>query len=122
MPVLAPAKLRRPDFRSSGPKRLLPQLQIKVPTLRRWGKKMAVIVDAAFFNSLGPMEHVDHVSNADIVWCIVTYDENQTGLTAPLRVSALVNTTLESAIVGLTAGKPVTKPEFEQRIEQKIEP
>lgn len=30
-----PAKQRRPDFRSSGPKRLMPQLQIKVPTLRR---------------------------------------------------------------------------------------
>jgi hypothetical protein len=99
---------------------LLPQLQIKVPTLRRWGKKMAVIVDAGFFNSLGPMEHVDHVSNADIVWCIVTYNETPTGAAAPLRVSALINTTLESAIVGLTAGKAVTKPEFERRIEQKL--
>lgn len=118
--ILAPAKRRRPDFRSSGPKRLLPQLQIKVPTLRRWGKKMAVIVDAGFFNSLGPMEHVDHVSNADIVWCVVTYDETPDGQAAPLRVSALINTTLESAIVGLTAGKAVTKPEFERRIKQKI--
>lgn len=34
-----PLKQRRPDFRSSGPKRLMPQLQIKVPTLRRWGKR-----------------------------------------------------------------------------------
>ena len=30
---------RRPDFRSSGPKRLMPQLQIKVPTISRWGRK-----------------------------------------------------------------------------------
>jgi hypothetical protein len=37
----------RPDYRSSGPKRLMPQLQIKVPSLRRWGKKMAVVVDEA---------------------------------------------------------------------------
>ncbi len=29
-----PAKHRRPDWRSSGPKRLLPQLQTKVPTIR----------------------------------------------------------------------------------------
>jgi hypothetical protein len=37
-----PKVQRRPDFRSSGPKRLMPQLQIKVPTISRWGKKMAV--------------------------------------------------------------------------------
>ena len=37
-----PQKIRRPDFRSSGPKRLMPQLLIKVPTISRWGKKMAV--------------------------------------------------------------------------------
>jgi hypothetical protein len=32
-----PPVQRRPDFRSSGPKRLMPQLQIKVPTISRWG-------------------------------------------------------------------------------------
>lgn len=36
-----PQGFRHPDFRSSGPKRLMPQLQIKVPTISRWGKKMA---------------------------------------------------------------------------------
>jgi hypothetical protein len=34
-----PAVQRRPDFRSSGPKRLMPQLQIKVPTISRWGRR-----------------------------------------------------------------------------------
>jgi len=38
-----PQGFRHPDFRSSGPKRLMPQLQIKVPTISRWGKKMAVV-------------------------------------------------------------------------------
>src|SRR5712692_9888403 len=37
-----PVKNRHPDFRSSGPKRLLPQLQTKVPELTTWGKKMAI--------------------------------------------------------------------------------
>lgn len=53
-----PDKARRPDYRSSGPKRLMPQLQTKVPTLRRWGKKMAVLVDKPFFSSLGKMTRV----------------------------------------------------------------
>lgn len=51
-----PAKHRRPDWRSSGPKRLLPQLQTKVPTIRTWGKKLAVVIDEAFFGSLVGLE------------------------------------------------------------------
>jgi len=43
-----PAASHRPDNRSSGPKRLMPQLQTKVPSLRRWGKKMAVIAFAYY--------------------------------------------------------------------------
>ena len=35
-----PNAVRRPDWRSSSAKRLMPQLQIKVPTLRRWGSKI----------------------------------------------------------------------------------
>ena len=69
--VTFPAGRRRPDYRSSGPKRLMPQLQIKVPTLRRWGKKMAVVVDRAFFDSIGEMDDVADLSNADIAWFIV---------------------------------------------------
>jgi hypothetical protein len=42
-----PAKHRRPDWRSSGPKRLLPQFQTKVPTIATWGKKVAVVIDEA---------------------------------------------------------------------------
>jgi hypothetical protein len=47
-----PQVQRRPDFRSSGPKRLMPQLQIKVPTISRWGKKMTVVIDSSFWDSL----------------------------------------------------------------------
>jgi Restriction endonuclease NotI len=67
-------KLRRPDFRSSGPKRLMPQLQIKVPTIRRWGKKMAVLIDVAFWRSLGAMSEVPHMSNCDVAWFVVDYE------------------------------------------------
>ena len=41
----APTDNRRPDWRSSSAKRLMPQLETKVPTLRQWGKKVAVAVD-----------------------------------------------------------------------------
>ena len=47
--ALFPNAIRRPDWRSSSAKRLMPQLQIKVPTLRRWGSKLAVAVDSSVF-------------------------------------------------------------------------
>ncbi|MGH6980983.1 MAG: NotI family restriction endonuclease, partial [Stellaceae bacterium] len=111
---------RRPDFRSSGPKRLMPQLQIKVPTLRRWGKKMAVVIDKAFFDALGDMSHVDDVSNADIVWIIVGFDESAASGTAKLMVRETKFTTLERAVEGLTAGVPTTKAEFEKKLSAKL--
>lgn len=113
-----PARHRRPDFRSSGPKRLMPQLQIKVPTLRRWGKKMAVVVDESFFGALGDMTAVKHVSNADIAWFVVKYDESSGA--ARLQPAFVHLTTLEDAVEGLTAGHPVSLDVFESRIKEKL--
>lgn len=110
---------RRPDYRSSGVKRLMPQLQIKVPTLSRWGKKMAVVVDAPFFQSMGKMDRVSDVSNADIVWFLVDFVEDQRSGQFRLAVIEEVFTTLESATLGLTGGVPLTKGEFETRIREK---
>jgi hypothetical protein len=114
-----PVKNRRPDYRSSGPKRLMPQLQIKVPTLRRWGKKMAVVVDRGFFNALGKMDSVPDISNCDIVWFIVDYKESDGQIR--LTRDSIQYTTLERAVEGLTAGKPVTLSEFEHRISEKLD-
>lgn len=115
-----PSAHRRPDFRSSGPKRLMPQLQIKVPTLRRWGKKMAVLVDRPFFDSLGKMEDVKDVSNCDIAWFVVRYDES--GGKATLTPNFVKLTTLENAVEGLTGGSPVTLTQFEARMREKLDP
>jgi hypothetical protein len=113
-----PIGQRRPDFRSSGPKRLMPQLQIKVPTLRRWGKKMAVVVDEEFFNSLGSMNQANHVSNADIIWFVIDYDISRSPV--ELRISRRCYTTLEHAVEGLTGGVPIPLPDFEHQIKKKL--
>lgn len=115
-----PQKHRRPDYRSSGPKRLMPQLQIKVPTLRRWGKKMAVVVDNAFWNSLGEMRRTGHITNADIVWFVVDYEGPQKGRYHLIRRET-VFTTLENAVEGLTGGTPVSLEQFEHAIRRKLE-
>jgi restriction endonuclease NotI len=113
-----PVAIRRPDYRSSGPKRLMPQLQIKLPTLRRWGKKMAVVVDHSFFSALGSMDDVRDVSNCDIAWFVVDFDES--GGEFALRPGFVRLTTLERAVEGLTGGNPVSLGLFEQRIREKL--
>lgn len=118
--VIFPAGRRRPDYRSSAPKRLMPQLQIKVPTLRRWGKKMAVVVDRAFFDSVGEMDNVADISNADIAWFIVRFEEVEGGKYSRIVRDEVRYTTLERSVDGLTGGKPVPKAVFEERISGKM--
>ena len=67
-----PDRTRRPDWRSSGAKRLMPQLQVKVPTVRRWNSKLAVAVDHPFFESIGgPSANPSHdINDGDIVWLV----------------------------------------------------
>lgn len=118
--VPMPGGARRPDFRSSGPKRLMPQLMIKVPTLRRWGKKMAVVIDKAFLDAMDPMERVDHISNCDIVWVVVDYDEEKEVGKAVLKVVDTIYTTLEDSVIALTSGRPTTLPDFEDKLSGKL--
>ena len=64
-----PAKRRRPDWRSSSAKRLMPQLEVKIPLLRQWGKKLAVAVDRPYIEAIGgPSPTPSHdLNNGDIV-------------------------------------------------------
>jgi hypothetical protein len=121
-----PVGNRRGDYRSSGPKRLMPQLQVKVPSLSRWGKKMVVVVDDRFMGELGLMREAKETSNADIVWCIVRYGaQDGTGTETTDAASTdrftiadmrFYKTTLEASIAGLTSGEPVAKAHFEKAI------
>jgi hypothetical protein len=116
--LLFPAKHRRPDWRSSGPKRLLPQLQTKVPTIRTWGKKMAVVIDEAFFGSLVGLEREKHLSNSEIAWFVVGYDPKPGGWTLVPR--EVVFTKLEASIKSLTGGVPLSKERFEAQLREKL--
>lgn len=118
--LLFPIGHRRPDFRSSGPKRLMPQLQIKVPTLRRWGKKMAVVIDRSFYDSIGDMGKIKDLSNSDIAWFVVRYKEEEENKKAILEPDFVIYTTLERTVEGLTGGIPVSLYEFEKRIKIKL--
>jgi hypothetical protein len=113
-----PAAHRRPDWRSSGPKRLLPQLQTKVPTIRTWGKKMAVVIDEAFFSSLVGLQPERHLSNAEIVWFVVKYElKSNRWKLVPKEV---VFSQLDSSVKALTGGVPLSKEKFEAQLQEKL--
>ncbi len=114
-----PQGQRHPDFRSSGPKRLMPQLQIKVPTISRWGKKMAVVVDKAFWESLSEMREVRDVSNSEIAWFVVSYAPTGKGRFT-LQRHKVHFTTLSHAVEGLTGGTPMSLERFEREIHARL--
>ncbi len=113
-----PVKHRRPDWRSSGPKRLLPQLQTKIPTIRTWGKKMAVVIDEAFFGSLVGLDRERHLSNSEIAWFVVGYDAKPGGWTLVPR--EVVFTKLDASVKSLTGGVPLSKERFEDQLRFKL--
>jgi hypothetical protein len=116
-----PAAQRRPDFRSSGPKRLMPQLQIKVPTISRWGKKMAVVIGKAFWESLSQIRETKDLSNCEIVWFVVSFNEPKNGRFG-LRREEVHYTTLHNAVEGLTGGTPMSLERFEREIRARLSP
>jgi hypothetical protein len=59
----------RPDFLSSSRKRLAPQLMFKGGILNAWKKKMAVALDAPFFNTLPALKEVPK-EQADMAWLV----------------------------------------------------
>ena len=118
-----PTALRRPDWRSSGAKRLMPQLQIKVPTLRRWGAKLAVAVDAPFFNSLGgPSPNASRdLGDGDIIWLVPELAVDSQGRYRLTRGHWEV-LTLEKSSDKLLAAETVSRASFEDILRNKLEP
>jgi hypothetical protein len=110
-----PVGRRRPDFRSSGPKRLLPQLEAKAPVMNRWGKKIAVIVDESFFSELGQLDRADDFDNSEVVWLVVHYNAAM-----ELVLSKVIFSELKNAILALQAAKPVNRKVFEEELRSVV--
>ncbi|MDT7781077.1 MAG: hypothetical protein QOC99_3589 [Acidobacteriota bacterium] len=68
----------RPDYLSSSRKRFVSSLIYKGSIFRKWEKKMAVVIDRNFFDSLPKFREV-HAEDADLAWLIyeLRHDEAQ---------------------------------------------
>ena len=118
-----PNGVRRPDWRSSGAKRLMPQLQVKVPTVRRWGSKMAVAVDAPFFDSMGgaSIHPSQDINDGDIIWLVPELSRNEYGEYRFLRRHWEV-LTLEDSINKLLSARTIPRNAFETTLLEKLLP
>jgi hypothetical protein len=121
--LIYPVAHRRPDYRSNGPKRLAPQLSIKVPVIRSFGAKVAVVVDAFFFGKMGKVADVFPSSKsnaaklkaADIVWFVVDYSQRD-GL---VRIEDKVAySSLLASVEALNASEPIDYPDFSSALRQ----
>jgi hypothetical protein len=119
-----PSATRRPDWRSSSAKRLLPQLQVKVPTIRRWAAKMAVAVDRAFFDAIGgPSDEASRdLDSGDIVWLVPEMHHDHAAGRFQLRRGHWEVETLEAASDRLLAADTVPRTDFEAVLREKLVP
>ena len=113
-----PTERRRPDWRSSSAKRLMPQLQVKGPTLRRWGTKLAVAVDRPFFDAIGgpSQEPSTDMNDGDVIWLVAHMDANKR-----LNKGHWEVLSLEDASDRLLAAETVKRSEFEESLRDKIQ-
>lgn len=115
----APTAVRRPDWRSSSAKRLMPQLQVKVPTLRRWGKKLAVAVDRPFFDSIGgpSASPSKDLNDGDIIWLVPKMNDNYL-----LDEDHWEVLSLEVSSNKLLSAATVSRDDFEAALRAKLRP
>jgi len=122
--VLFPVGKRRPDYRSSGPKRLWPQLDVKVPVLRAWGKKVAVVIDSYFFSNMNRLadpssrrakDDRERRDNAEVVWFIVDFDDD-----FRLRAGTVAYSSLDACRHALNATEPLSRVDFTENLREMI--
>lgn len=97
----------------------MPQLQIKGPTLRLWGTKLAVCVGRPFFNAIGgpsPTPSCD-LDEGSVIWLIPRLDRNFQLVEGHWEVLSL-----EKSINKLQNAKTVKRNEFENALRAKIRP
>jgi hypothetical protein len=109
---------RRPDFRSSAQKRLVPQLQLKVPIFRRWGKKFFVVVDTQFFGAL-PIFSQTTFSNSEITW--LSYPISKVGEKYSMGEANVIYSEWDEVQNSLREGKPPEPSEIVEELQAKLD-
>ncbi|WP_420638724.1 NotI family restriction endonuclease [Candidatus Poriferisocius sp.] len=118
-----PDAIRHPDWRSSSAKRLMPQLDIKAPTVRRWGAKLAIAIDRPFFQAVGGASETPSkdLNDGDIIWLVVRLAPTKRNAFTLVRDHWEV-LTLEDTKERLQAARTVSKSDFEAGLGTRLKP
>jgi hypothetical protein len=109
---------RRPDFRSCAQKRLIPQLQLKIPVFRRWGKKFFVVVDSEFFTSL-PVFPETTPSNSELTW--LAYPIEKIGAEFAMHDPRIIYSDWDEVQNSLREGKAPEPSEIVGELQAKLD-
>jgi len=116
-----PTQGRRPDYRSSSLKRLMPQLMIKVPWVRqRWGKYFFVATDAGFFGWMQGLQEQADITNSEVTWLIYELRHETGANLYRLTYVRPAFTLLSDSMASLTAGRALSRAEFEAELSRRL--
>lgn len=110
----------RPDFLSSSRKRLAPQLLFKGGILNAWGRKSAVAMDKAFFETLPKLRDVPK-QKADIGWFIYDLVLDPVSKRYQLTKVGEVFTEFHASLKALTTAKPGDRNKFINILQDKLD-
>ncbi len=110
----------RADYLSSSRKRLAPQMLYKGTIFQAWGKKQAVALHRAFFETLPPLPEVSE-HQADLVWLVYDlefYQKQQQYRLAPYKT---VYTQFNPALQRITTPKAGAIEDFVASLQTKLD-
>lgn len=110
----------RPDFLSSSRKRLAPQLLFKGGILNAWGKKMAVALDTAFFETLPPLEPAEK-AEAEVAWLVYDLTPTDDNMRLQLQRTQIVYTQFSEALQSITRPKIGDIRNFLNQLQSKVD-
>ncbi len=87
----------------------MPQLSLKVPVFRRWGKKFFVAVDSSFFAEMPSLPTVAP-SNAEITWLVYPFGRGEAGFA--MGEPVVYHTLWDDVLTSLREGLPPTRDEL----------
>lgn len=108
---------RRPDFRSSAQKRLVPQLQLKVPVFRRWGKKFFVVTDTQFFRAL-PQFNATNAFSSEVTW--LAFPIKNLGQSYSMQQPEIIYSQWDDVQTALREGEPPDPQDILNELQLKL--
>lgn len=110
----------KPDFLSSSRKRLVPQMLYKGGILKVWGKKQAVALQRAFFETLPELKTVKP-EEADIAWLLYDLKLDESTKQFNLLQATTVYTEFSPALKKITTPDPGNIDDFMDILQEKLD-